>query len=78
MSVPENTLAAFDHAVECGCTLLELDVHLTRDGQVVVFHDASTARTTGRSMLVTDTNFDDCPWRSAVCPPPLPSLPPVR
>ena len=73
---PENTLAAFDHAVECGCTLLELDVHLTRDGQVVVFHDASTARTTGRSMLVTDTNFDDLPLALSRLPAPPPFSPP--
>jgi len=36
---PENTLAAFAHAVELGADGAELDVQLTRDGRVVVFHD---------------------------------------
>lgn len=35
----ENTLAAFAHAIELGADGAELDVHLTRDGQVVVHHD---------------------------------------
>ena len=73
---PENTLAAFDHAVECGCTLLELDVHLTRDGHVVVFHDASTLRTTGRAMQVTDSNYQDLPMALSRMPAPPPFSPP--
>jgi glycerophosphoryl diester phosphodiesterase len=36
---PENTMAAFAGAIACGADGAELDVHLTRDGQVVVFHD---------------------------------------
>ena len=36
---PENTLAAFRDAVERGCDGAELDVQLSRDGEVVVFHD---------------------------------------
>lgn len=37
--LPENTLAGFDLAIELGADALELDVHLTRDGVVVVQHD---------------------------------------
>lgn len=36
---PENTLAAFERAIELGVTTLELDVAVTRDGEVVVAHD---------------------------------------
>jgi len=36
---PENTLEAFCHAIELGCDGAELDVQLTRDGEVVVVHD---------------------------------------
>jgi glycerophosphoryl diester phosphodiesterase len=36
---PENTLAAFAHAIELGAEGFELDVHLTRDREVVVHHD---------------------------------------
>lgn len=40
----ENTLAAFELAAEQGADGVELDVRATRDGQVVVFHDADLAR----------------------------------
>ncbi len=43
---PENTLAAFDHGLALGSDGLELDVHLSRDGRVVVHHDVSLERTT--------------------------------
>src|SRR6185312_10638549 len=36
---PENTLAAFRDAVARGCDGAELDIHLSKDGEVVVFHD---------------------------------------
>lgn len=37
---PENTLPAFEVALDIGVTTLELDLHFTADGQVVVWHDA--------------------------------------
>jgi glycerophosphoryl diester phosphodiesterase len=43
---PENTIATFDRALEGGADGLELDVHLSRDGIVVVNHDALLDRTT--------------------------------
>jgi len=43
---PENTLAAFRRAVEVGVSYAELDVHITKDGQVVVIHDETLERTT--------------------------------
>ncbi len=45
---PENTVAAFDHGLALGADGLELDVHLSRDGVVVVHHDARLDRTTDR------------------------------
>jgi glycerophosphoryl diester phosphodiesterase len=47
LDAPENTLAAFRRAWEQGVECVELDVRLTRDGGVVVIHDATTARTAG-------------------------------
>ena len=44
----ENTLFAFKHAVDCGLNLMELDVHMTRDGKVVVFHDEDLKRMCGQ------------------------------
>ena len=43
---PENTIAAFDYGLALGADGLELDVHLSRDGVVVVHHDATLERTT--------------------------------
>lgn len=43
---PENTLPSFAAAIEAGADRLELDVHASADGQVVVFHDATLERTT--------------------------------
>ena len=49
---PENTLEAFELAARLGAQVLELDVHLTADGHVVVCHDATVNRTTdGRGAI---------------------------
>jgi glycerophosphoryl diester phosphodiesterase len=53
---PENTLLAFDHGLSLGADGLEFDVHLSRDGVVVVHHDAALDRTTnGRGPLAALT-----------------------
>ena len=56
---PENTLAAFELAVEQGADGIELDVKLSADGQVVVIHDKTVDRTTGTSGQVKDMTLDD-------------------
>lgn len=43
---PENTMPAFELALEAGSGGIELDVHLTKDGEVVVIHDNKVDRTT--------------------------------
>ena len=43
---PENTIAAFDNGLALGADGLEVDVHLSRDGVVVVHHDRLLDRTT--------------------------------
>jgi glycerophosphoryl diester phosphodiesterase len=49
---PENTIEAFDHGMACGADGLEFDVHLSRDGVVVIHHDERLERTTsGRGCL---------------------------
>ncbi len=47
LSVPENSLAAFKAAADAGYAM-ELDIQLTKDGHVVVFHDDTTDRVCGR------------------------------
>jgi glycerophosphoryl diester phosphodiesterase len=49
---PENTLAAFRRAVEAGADGIEFDVRLTKDGEVIVFHDSSLNRIAGRKERV--------------------------
>jgi glycerophosphoryl diester phosphodiesterase len=44
---PENTMEAFRFALELGADAIETDVHVTRDGAVVVHHDPDGARTAG-------------------------------
>lgn len=56
---PENTLAAFDLGAASGADGLELDVHLSADGVVVVCHDATLERTTNGSGLVSRLTADE-------------------
>lgn len=49
---PENTLASFQAALDIGVDGIELDVHLSRDGHLVVIHDANLRRTTNGQGLV--------------------------
>lgn len=53
---PENTLAAFDKAIEMGARAIEMDVRMTADGHFVIMHDARVDRTTdGRGLVSTMT-----------------------
>ncbi len=53
---PENSLTAFQGALGLGVDLLELDVHQTKDGEVVVLHDPTLERTTtGRGAVSEQT-----------------------
>ena len=50
---PENTMEAFRLAVDAGADAIELDVHLTADGQLAVIHDDTMNRTTDRTGAVS-------------------------
>jgi glycerophosphoryl diester phosphodiesterase len=52
--VPENTLASFQRGLEAGASILESDVHLTRDGVSVLIHDDDVARVTEASGRVAE------------------------
>src|SRR5690606_31552997 len=51
---PENTMAAFELALAVGADGIELDVHMTRDGEIVVIHDDTLDRTTNGKGPVSD------------------------
>ena len=51
---PENSLLAFRNSLALGADFIEFDVHLSRDGEVVVIHDATLDRTTTGSGPVRD------------------------
>lgn len=51
---PENTLAAFEAAVDLGADFLELDVRRSADGEIVCMHDATVDRTTDGTGAVAD------------------------
>ena len=51
---PENTFASFEKGLELGADILELDIHLSRDGVPVVIHDATVDRTTDGSGPVVE------------------------
>jgi glycerophosphoryl diester phosphodiesterase len=51
---PENTLAAFKNAIDLGADYFELDVHLSSDGHVIVFHDDTLNRTSDGKGLLKD------------------------
>lgn len=56
---PENTLPSFVLAVEQFADMIELDLHLTRDGQLIASHDCDLARTSGISLSIEDADYDD-------------------
>lgn len=56
---PENTMAAFDKALEMKADYIEIDVQLSEDGEVVLMHDAMIDRTTDGSGSVDDYTLEE-------------------
>lgn len=55
-TIPENSMPAFEHAVQCGYGI-ELDIQLTKDRQVVVFHDHTLSRMCGIDLPVCELTY---------------------
>lgn len=56
---PENTLASFRKAIELGCDMTELDVHVCASGELVVIHDENVDRTTNSKGWVSKLNLTE-------------------
>lgn len=57
-SIPENSIPAFIKAIE-NSYIIELDLHILKDGNVVVFHDDNLNRMTGIDKNIRDTTYDE-------------------
>lgn len=56
---PENSISALQHALQFGCDIIETDVHLTKDGQVIIMHDHSVNRTTNGTGKIADLTLKE-------------------
>lgn len=68
---PENTLPAFEEAIACEAVAAECDIHLSKDGEMIVMHDATLDRTTTLKGAVKETPW---PVMKAAGVPSLPDL----
>jgi glycerophosphoryl diester phosphodiesterase len=71
---PENTLTAFNQAIEDGADILETDLHLTADGEIVCIHDGTVDRTTDGSGQVSSMTLDELRRLDAAAT--MPDMPP--
>jgi glycerophosphoryl diester phosphodiesterase len=55
---PENTLKAFQKAIELKADYVEFDIHITKDGKIVIIHDSDTFNATGVKGLIKDMTLD--------------------
>jgi glycerophosphoryl diester phosphodiesterase len=58
-AAPENSMRAFQHAVDLGYRYIETDVHATSDGHVVAFHDNDLQRTCGSSLKIAEASIEE-------------------
>ncbi len=66
-SAPENTLASFEEGLAQGANVLELDIHFSRDSELVVIHDFSVDRTTDGKGFVKDLTLAELKRLDAGC-----------
>jgi len=59
VDVPENTIASFKEAIKAGADYVEMDLRTSKDGHLVVVHDATVDRTTNGKGKVSDMSLAD-------------------
>ncbi len=79
---PENTLAAFENALKLGVDMVECDVHLSKEGELIVMHDFTVSRTTNGTGEIRDLTLAELKQLNAAAkftggnfpPQPVPTL----
>lgn len=56
---PENTMASFSSALTLNIDMIENDLHMTKDGHIIVMHDPTVDRTTNGAGRICDMTFDE-------------------
>lgn len=56
---PENSMLAFENAVEIGADMIEFDIHKTTDNEIVVIHDANAKKVSGVDLNVELSSFEE-------------------
>ena len=59
LAAPENTLPAYQKAIEAGADMVEMDINLTNDGELVMIHDYFLERTTNGTGLVEEYSLEE-------------------
>lgn len=72
--LPENTLLSIGHALDVGVDMVEIDVRQSRDGEIVVLHDATLDRTTNGTGMVKDRTLLELKKLDAGQGEPIPTL----
>lgn len=58
-NAPENTLSAYQQAIQSGIPAIEVDVHLTKDNYVVAIHDDNLGRLSNTNKLISECYYND-------------------
>lgn len=74
LEAPENTMKAFQYAVDLGYRYLETDAYATRDGVLLAFHDDRLDRVTDRKGLVVETDYAEASRALIAGSEPIPKL----
>lgn len=63
----DNSMSAFEHSVNNGIKMVEMDVYKTKDGKFVVAHDTGLTRITGQDILIKNVNYGEIrPYKDTV------------
>ncbi len=57
-TAPENTLSALRKSIKDGADMVEIDIQLTKDGKVVLWHDKDAMRISGKGFVISETAYD--------------------